>query len=214
VANFNWESFLKQWTKDILQSLERITWEYREMEIEAIKTGWLGYKGAKDSEIEALEDRLKVKLPASYKEFLKVTDGWRQIGFDADNTKIFSLSEVDWLVVKYPKMIEEWFMGVGEAREIPDDTYLVYGDKQDPVNMRDGYLKNALCISQLVDAGLYLLNPEIVTPDGEWEAWFFGYDLPGANRYRSFQEMMEAEYVRILINLKRVIEYEVHLKQD
>jgi len=214
VANFNWESFLKQWTKDILQSLERITWEYREMEIEAIKTGWLGYKGAKDSEIEALEDRLKVKLPASYKEFLKVTDGWRQIGFDADNTKIFSLSEVDWLVVKYPKMIEEWFMGVGEAREIPDDTYLVYGDKQDPVNMRDGYLKNALCISQLVDAGLYLLNPEIVTPDGEWEAWFFGYDLPGANRYRSFQEMMEAEYVRIINNLKRVIEYEVHLKQD
>jgi len=205
---------LKQWTKDILQSLERITWEYREMEIEAIKTGWLGYKGAKDSEIEALEDRLKVKLPASYKEFLKVTDGWRQIGFDADNTKIFSLSEVDWLVVKYPKMIEEWFMGVGEAREIPDDTYLVYGDKQDPVNMRDGYLKNALCISQLVDAGLYLLNPEIVTPDGEWEAWFFGYDLPGANRYRSFQEMMEAEYVRIINNLKRVIEYEVHLKQD
>jgi len=214
VTNFNWESFLKQWTKDILQSLERITWEYREMEIEAIKTGWLGYKGAKDSDIEALEDRLKLKLPDSYREFLKVTDGWRQIGFDADNTKIFSVSEVDWLVVKYPKMIEEWFMGVGEAREIPDDVYLVYGDKQDPVNMRDGYLKKALCISQLVDAGLYLLNPEIVTPEGEWEAWFFGYDLPGANRYRSFQEMMEAEYVRITNNLKSAIEYEAHLKQD
>ena len=208
MSSFNWESFLKKWTETVLKSLERITWEYRELEIEAIKTGWLGYNPAAKEEIEALEEKLKKSLPPSYKEFLKVTNGWKQIGFDADNTRIYPVSEVDWLKVKYPNVINEWFAGVGEGREVPDDVYMVYGEEQDPVNMRDKYLKTALAVSELVDAGMYLLNPEVVTPDGEWEAWFFGYSLPGANRYRSFQEMMEAEYIRIRNNLKSAIEYE------
>jgi hypothetical protein len=33
----------------------------------------------------------------------------------------------------------------------------------------------------------------VVTPDGEWEAWFFANWLPGANRYRSFWEMLQTE---------------------
>ena len=33
-----------------------------------------------------------------------------------------------------------------------------------------------------------------VTHDGEWEAWFFANWLPGATRFRSFAELMEAEY--------------------
>lgn len=43
-------------------------------------------------------------------------------------------------------------------------------------------------------SGLYLLNPRIVTAEGEWEAWFFAHWLPGANRYRSFWELMQGEY--------------------
>ncbi len=43
-------------------------------------------------------------------------------------------------------------------------------------------------------SAIYLLNPQVVTEEGEWEAWFFANWLPGAARYRSFQEMMEAEY--------------------
>jgi hypothetical protein len=37
-----------------------------------------------------------------------------------------------------------------------------------------------------------------VTPDGEWEAWFFANWNPGANRYRSFREMMQAERANFL----------------
>jgi hypothetical protein len=33
----------------------------------------------------------------------------------------------------------------------------------------------------------------VVTPEKEWEAWFFANWLPGAARYRSFREMMKAE---------------------
>ncbi|MEQ8226028.1 MAG: hypothetical protein ABRQ37_27190, partial [Candidatus Eremiobacterota bacterium] len=57
-------------------------------------------------------------------------------------------------------------------------------------------------ISEEVDSAIYLLNPHVVTSDGEWEAWFFGYTLPGAIRYRSFREMMEGEYFRILTGMK------------
>src|SRR5262249_43841856 len=34
---------------------------------------------------------------------------------------------------------------------------------------------------------------KVVTPDGEWETWFFANWLPGAVRYRSFAEWLEDE---------------------
>lgn len=52
-----------------------------------------------------------------------------------------------------------------------------------------------LKISHAPDASdVYLLNPRVVTPDGEWEAWYFAHWLPGAVRYRSFWDLMNDEY--------------------
>ncbi|MEU6252536.1 hypothetical protein [Streptomyces sp. NPDC047043] len=39
-----------------------------------------------------------------------------------------------------------------------------------------------------------LLNPCVITPDGEWEAWYLAHWLPGAVRYRSFRALMNDEY--------------------
>jgi hypothetical protein len=44
------------------------------------------------------------------------------------------------------------------------------------------------------DSAVYLLNPQVVSEDGEWDAWFFANWLPGATRYRSFAEMILKEY--------------------
>lgn len=44
------------------------------------------------------------------------------------------------------------------------------------------------------DAAIYLLNPEIIDENGEWEAWFFADWLPGADRYPSFRSLMESEF--------------------
>ncbi|MER6977287.1 hypothetical protein [Streptomyces carpinensis] len=41
---------------------------------------------------------------------------------------------------------------------------------------------------------VYLLNPCVVTSDGEWEAWYLAHWLPGAVRYRSFWDLMNDEY--------------------
>jgi HEAT repeat protein len=51
-----------------------------------------------------------------------------------------------------------------------------------------------LQISAIGDAAVYLLNPQVITKNGEWEAWFFANWLPGAHRYRSFQELMQGQY--------------------
>ena len=59
--------------------------------------------------------------------------------------------------------------------------------------MRNEYLRHTLEVSGEGD-GIYLLNPKVITADGEWEAWFFATWLPGARRYRSFWELMQDEY--------------------
>jgi hypothetical protein len=38
----------------------------------------------------------------------------------------------------------------------------------------------------------------VINHHQEWEAWFLGDWLPGADRYPSFQAMMEAEYINFL----------------
>ena len=74
----------------------------------------------------------------------------------------------------------------------------MYGDAQDCSQLRVEYLATALAISTKRNSAIYVLNPQVITNDGEWEAWFFGDWLPGADRYRSFQDMMEAEYETFL----------------
>jgi len=197
----DWKSFLKQWNDEIMVYLKKATWQFTAAEMSALKDGWMGFDGADDKDIEDLEKRLNVKLPPSYKEFLKFTNGWKQIGFDAESAKLYSTTEVDWFRIKNPEAIDNWMVGAQFMPDIPDEVYFVYGPEQDPVNLRNSYLESTLAISELVDAGIYLLNPEVVTADGEWEAWFFGFHLPGANRYRSFEAMMKAEYVRITKSL-------------
>lgn len=52
------------------------------------------------------------------------------------------------------------------------------------------HLAETLCVSDVGDSAVLLLNPMVVWPDGEWEAWLFADWLPGAVRYRSFGEWM------------------------
>ena len=51
---------------------------------------------------------------------------------------------------------------------------------------------------------MYLLNPMVVTPEGEWEAWMFAHWLPGARRYRSFWELMGGEY-RMFLRVRQLM---------
>ena len=47
------------------------------------------------------------------------------------------------------------------------------------------------------DIGVCLLNPKVISDQGEWDAWVFESET-GAIRYRSFWELMRAEYESFL----------------
>lgn len=208
VQELGWSRFLRQWSDQVLALVQSVTWLQSPLAVEALTTGYLGYPGASLADITAVEHKLNLALPPSYKAFLQVSNGWRQLGMDADDAKLFAVQEIDLFRNQHPDAVQAWVSAMPSDYEqwrTPDEEYLDYGPDQDPIRLRDEYLLTALAISEQVDAAVYLLNPQIVTPTGEWEAWFFGYKLPGANRYRSFEEMMEAEYVRIIENLTSVI---------
>jgi hypothetical protein len=110
---------------------------------------------------------------------------------------MWSTEEIEWFSTRNQQWIDAYTQlptPYDSLPTVPDDRYFVYGDKQDSAWFRTEYLQTTLEISDVGDSAIMLLNPQVVTPEGEWEAWFFANWLPGARRYRSFWEMMHDEY--------------------
>jgi hypothetical protein len=193
MALFDWKTLMTQWNQELfvsnLQSLDAPA--------NFIASNWLGAPGATEEQIAALESRLGVSLPPSYRQFLQFTNGWWETG--SFITRIWPTEQVEWLRVRHQDdIISPWTGSVtwGERNSMPvisDSEYYRYGDNQDPITMRAEYLPFMLEISDVGD-GIMLLNPRVVSKEGEWEAWFLASWLPGANRYRSFWDMMQASF--------------------
>jgi hypothetical protein len=62
---------------------------------------------------------------------------------------------------------------MGLARRFQKLTTLSTDPHQAEYNLRVEYLESALEISDEGDSAIYVLNPKVVTPAGEWEAWLF-----------------------------------------
>jgi SMI1 / KNR4 family (SUKH-1) len=204
---------LRQWSRELLESMGN---GQTNLTPTVIQPGWLGYPGATEEQIARAETRLGIALPPSYREFLKVTNGWRQT--TPFIYQLWSTEEIEWFPIRHQDWIhafvERFVERYAERRlmnsttngsdvhlevlSISDTDYFVYGHAQDCMTLRVEYLQTALEISSKGDSAIYLLNPQVIAPDGEWEAWFFGDWLPGADRYRSFREMMQAEYENFL----------------
>jgi len=194
VVNFDWKPFLKQWSEEMLDVAEYVD----DLPQEAVETRWLGFPGATEEQIAEAEHRLEMTLPPSYREFLKVTNGWQQPDafWPSNAGSLWSIEQVEWFSVRNQDWIDCYVKPFQEGRlqAVPDDQYFVYGEGQDcSLSLHLEYLQTALEISDTGD-GVYLLNPKVVDSGGEWEAWFFANWNPGANRYRSFWEMMQAKY--------------------
>lgn len=185
---FDWDFFLRTWSRDFLERLE--DQEFASFSSEVIEARWLGYLPATDAEIEQAQTRLKIKLPPSYRNFLTVSNGWRNL--DDLICRLFSTQEIEWLATRNQELIDAWMTGavIGGEIFISDDAYFVYGDEQDTCLLRDEYLQTALEIGGNPQEQLILLNPQVIFEDGEWEAWLFAHWFPGAQRYRSFRELM------------------------
>ncbi len=153
-----------------------------------------GQEGASESAIKTAEARLGTTLPPSYREFLKATNGLQQPIESLPTTggDFWAVEDIDWFRVRNADWIKAWRQEENEDDDVPDEEYLDYGPDQDSCNLRTRYLENALEISHDGDAGIYLLIPDVKDKDGEWEAWHFTSWMPGAARFRSFEEMLKA----------------------
>ena len=137
----------------------------------------LGFPGATDEQIAALESRLGVRLPRSYSEFLKATNGLLQ-----PYSYVAACGGDFW-----PAASVDWF----EARNA--DWIAAY----EPVGQQFvDELRGTIELSHDGDASVYLLNPRAPTAGGECEAWFFATWSPDVERFESFAALMQARYRR------------------
>lgn len=182
--SYDWGSLLNQLNAALIASTESRIGESERA------AAWLGFPGASEEQIVALERRLGTALPGSYREFLAFTNGWRTTGPFID--RIWGTEDVEWFSVRNQEWIDAY--QVPGEEPTPDDRYFVYGEGQDAaVTLRPQYLQTALEVSDVGDSAILLLNPQILF-DGEWEAFFFANWHAGAVRYRSFWDLMVAEY--------------------
>lgn len=185
MTTYNWKPLLTELSCKLIEGRE----EYHQWHLtsEMLASKWLGNEGATEEEIARAEIRLGTQFPPSYREFLKISNGWPNS--DWSDIELWLTEEIEWFSTRNQDWI--WPPDTDERPTIPDELYFVYGTDQDCINLRCEYLQTALEISSNSgDGDIFLLIPEVVFENGEWEAWHFGNKLPGAVRYRSFYELM------------------------
>lgn len=185
-----WQELMRSWNDAIYRS----KWYRPDLTEEQIQANWLGRSGATDLDIARLEARLQVRLPPSYVSFLRFTNGWSGILTDYIH-QLWSTENVDWFSKRNQDWIDAWNEEADLSDEgVPDADYFVYSELQSALDVRLEYLQTALEVSARGDDCILLLNPKVVTSEGEWEAWFLSNWMPGARRFRTFWELMLYQY--------------------
>lgn len=133
--------------------------------------------GATEEQIAAAEARLGVHLPPSYRAFLAEPP---------EAEPYLPVGDVDWFRTREADWLTGFLEGVradGRPGPMPDE------DPTDPARFRFDQLGGTLAITETVDQRIFLLNPAVISADGEWEAWDFANWYPGAYRFSTFAEL-------------------------
>lgn len=182
---YEWRPLLERWSQQWLHLREYAV----ELPDDVIEAGWLGYPGASEQVLQELEQRLGRLLPRSYRTFLQLTNGWRRTSPFIEH--VWPTTDVDYFRARN----QDWIDILRETSSpVTPKEHVRYGEDQDTATYRAEYLSETIQLSPVGDAAVYLLNPAVVTPEGEWEAWFLASWLPGAKRHPSFWDLMQAEY--------------------
>lgn len=201
ISSYDWKGLLTRWNETVFASeiAQVIPSDHQ-------KTGWLGFPGATHEQLAQTEVRLGKLLPPSYREFLQFTNGWSTVGLSSE--ELWAADRIRWfrrhspptvpIVWAVATLVGRLFHGGFSGLSISDDQYFTYGENQNVSAVRLSYFFSTLQISDIGDDAVYLLNPRVLTEDGEWEAWLFAAWLPGAVRYHSFWDLMQAEYRTLL----------------
>lgn len=179
----DWDRWLREWSAQLLAGFDAPdAFTDPAVTPAVVASGWLGFPGASEGDVAALEARLNTRLPPSYRSFLLASNGFLQPGMIVPT--LLSTDRVDWFRVAHQDTIDAWQQGMEAA-----------GGVCSPVDGFEQHLPHALQVSEVerVGTAVYLLNPDVVGPDGEWEAFYFAHWVPGVQRYPSFRALMLAE---------------------
>ncbi|MEV6768991.1 SMI1/KNR4 family protein [Nocardia sp. NPDC051030] len=166
----NWRPWLERWSEEWIISRDaddQIPEEVRQQR-------WLGYAPAAEADVAAVEERLGLRLPPSYRDFLLTTDGWRHAG------------EFVWQMRDTTNL--------GWVRDL-ESHWESWADLiADPVDAPGNPFSRGLLISLHADAGILFLDPADRDENGEWAAYsaFSWSEFP--RRYPSFTALMESNY--------------------
>lgn len=169
-GKWTWERLLKAAsTRAIKQDPESFTKEER-------KAKWLGRTPASGEAIAAIEQKLKVALPADYKEFLLTSNGFSALSPTAP--ALLPVEEIDFLRgVMDAEMLQILKDYPGEDMASAMESAILVSDKE---AMTD----------------LVLLIPPSKAHDS-WQTWFFADWVPGEIRYPSFRHYFEQAYQQL-----------------
>lgn len=164
VTTEEWRAYLSGYSADYLRTADEDTLaQLGEMHRQS---EWLGFPAASEADIAAAERRLGVRLPPSYRHFLLVSNGWREMG--------------RWVRLLRPAHEIGWF------RDVEQETWEVFAN--DPMlehlpdqalaeRMRRSnerfarHIGRCLALSFSGDGDYWLLDPERVDAAGEWAAY-------------------------------------------
>ena len=152
---------------------------------EVIKDNWLGYPPASEKAIKIREEYLGVSLPNSYKQFLSISNGFRDVSLFLNN--LYPVEKIEWA-----RLVEdEWWFDLLEQKEahIADFNFLTDGKKQDSFDLGDYHLRSSLKISDWYDGMCVFLNPEIRFGN-EWEVLVYSTWNTETERHESFQNFL------------------------
>lgn len=171
---FEWHPFLLKWSEEWADSLPDD--EARGGDDEAARRDrWLGFAPAPEERITALEERLGRGLPPSYREFLKVSDGWRHAG-----GFVWLLAGTD---------VACWHNDASGLAKMFEE-YL--DENSRPEERREADIwRRGLQLDVESDAMHVLLDPEDVDEEGEWAVYTWaGWRAAPPERHANFAEFM------------------------
>jgi len=162
-GNLSWSELLKQIS---LKVLEKENEEYPE---QVLANKWLGFSGASKEDILKTEERLNIKLPKEYRDFILASNGFYSFSL---KPTLLSVDKIDWLKNLDPQLVKSW--------------------SETAYEMDEGLAKsfsNSILIGGFQEEQQLLLIPD--TNSENWECWFFAYWVPGEIEYPNLRFYME-----------------------
>ncbi|MBK3594353.1 MULTISPECIES: SMI1/KNR4 family protein [Streptomyces] len=173
-TTFDWRPFLLRWSAEWADSLPDD--ETRSEADEAARQArWLGFPAASEERIAAMEERLGHRMPPSYREFLRVSDGWRHAGGFV------------WLLAGTTDA--RWHDNESQLAEMFEE-YL--DDDSEAEERREADLwRRGLQLDVESDITHVLMDPEDVDEDGEWAVYTWSsWRAAPPERHASFGAFM------------------------